>query len=204
MKRPIAAIVAVVVALSGMVAQSVASVSVVLDPSQNQGSDTSGLGGNETLNDPADPATLVDYFDGCWRSVGQPAVLRMGERFNTIAGQEYVLTYLVAGIGSSVRSDLARVMINGTTRAATPSGSSPLVEGHMTSWWTTERLSFAAVSSETTVTFQTGAISGLTPMVRDISLSSAPGVAVPEPSMIIVWLLLGAASWVGMSVRRRG
>jgi hypothetical protein len=40
--------------------------------------------------------------------------------------------------------------------------------------------------------------------VDDIRFATGPAGTVPEPATIIIWSLLGAASWLGMRVARRG
>ena len=65
--------------------------------------------------------------------------------------------------------------------------------------WETHSILFLANDAVSTIQFASGTASAWGPALDNVRVN-----AIPEPATVLVWALLGAASWLGMGVWRRG
>ncbi len=156
---------------------------------------------------PPDPHPVFDPDnpkDGVWYWVDNPASVRMNERFDTIAGHEYRLSFSfsIATSTSDPSEGRLAVIVDGTAALEAPlprlsasvdNGDVPLIP------WVAESLDFSAASSKAFASFQAFGDISLPPMMCGVCVSD---ITAPEPATVIVWSLLGLASWLAVTVRR--
>jgi hypothetical protein len=207
MRQPALAIAAAVIALGAIAIPGRASVSLL--PACSSGGDFIN---HPPPYDPPDTTCLVpdthhfDPHDGMWYWVSAAPAFCLDDWFSTIAGHEYRLSFLVEATKDDPTTRMTGVIVDGATMApgslSRHSVSFSSGDGVSPTSWMAESLVFTAVSRETVVTFQANGIinPNSVPLLRDVSVSDI--TPTPEPATIVVWLLLGSASWLATRVHR--
>jgi hypothetical protein len=170
---------------------------------------------NVTLyNPPATATIVVDWSHTYATLVAQKGSSASGsahgihvsvDLFATV-GQEYLITFATEEITAEIPRGGAVHAVDGQyTSIPEQMLQSAAIDN---SKWVTESSDpVQAVSRHTTLTFfcEMPTNSGSSdPYESSYSYYRVSAAAVPEPATLIVWALLGAASWLGMRLARRG
>jgi choice-of-anchor C domain-containing protein len=132
----------------------------------------------------------------------------LANQVTTVVGQQYALTFAMAGNPDSPSGQKVKTMIVTVDGVVNQEFTFDTTDTSRTNMgWAWHSIAFTADSTSTILMFQNK--EGQTPAyygaaLDDVSIVATSTVTVPEPATIIVWSLLGVASWLGLGVCRRG
>ncbi len=156
----------------------------------------------------------VDWINGYWQAADGTKSLDLAglsdggvlaNTVTTVVGQEYTLTFAMAGNPDDNGDALQRtkqmlVTVDDVAAEVFTFDTTNRTRSDM--GWTWHSIAFVADSESTILKFEN--IPGLNPAYYGAALDAVSIDPVPEPATLLVWSILGAASWLGMRVWRGG